>query len=399
MYLSPNASLDSNDKTLEDDTIVEVQEKESESDEAKLEDDLKPMVDKTEQEEILSDDMNELQNVTDAESEVPSMLLNREFEIRKESPSTVKIIRNDISTQMGTDVAESMGLEYPCVDSDLSDNAVVEEKPVIPEVTYDGDNDEENSDSEKSTKTNLPPPLPPSVGRDLCKDTSMDGERMNVSDDESIPPRSSIIAVTATVELKSQEEITGDDETEFKVKVPKYDENVSLMGVESDSVVELPDSGSDETVKTEYRGIDYTENQDSELRQNSENQQDSENQPELENQQDSELQPDSENLKDSENQQISESHQDSAQSQNEVLAPNSDPISSQEDLPNLEDHLFAPDENSIPEPGFDHSKFEVFNSFLEIEEPPVAEVTSEKEEEKSPEVEPPVQEPVRTVKN
>ena len=47
---------------MEEDTIVEVQEKESESEnEAKLEDDLKPMVDKTEQEEILSDDMNELQ--------------------------------------------------------------------------------------------------------------------------------------------------------------------------------------------------------------------------------------------------------------------------------------------------------------------------------------------------
>ena len=101
---------------------------------------------------------------------MPSMLLNREFEIRKESPSTVKIIRNDISSQMGTDVAESMGLEYPCVDSDQSDNAVVEEKPVIPEVTYDGDKEEENSDSEKSTKlADLPPPLPPSVGRDLIK--------------------------------------------------------------------------------------------------------------------------------------------------------------------------------------------------------------------------------------
>ena len=47
---------------MEEDTIVEVQEKESESEnEEKLEDDLKPMVDKTEQEEILSDDMNELQ--------------------------------------------------------------------------------------------------------------------------------------------------------------------------------------------------------------------------------------------------------------------------------------------------------------------------------------------------
>ena len=58
IYLSPNASLDSNDKTVEEDTIVEIQEKESENEE-KVEDDLKPMVDQ--QEEILSDDMNELQ--------------------------------------------------------------------------------------------------------------------------------------------------------------------------------------------------------------------------------------------------------------------------------------------------------------------------------------------------
>ena len=82
----------------------------------------------------------------------------------------------------------------------------------------------------------------------------MDGERMNVSDDESIPPNRvnhAIIGTVGTVELKSQEEITGQDEAQFKVKVPKYDENVSLMGVESDSVVELPSDGSDETIKTE----------------------------------------------------------------------------------------------------------------------------------------------------
>ena len=82
----------------------------------------------------------------------------------------------------------------------------------------------------------------------------MDGERMNVSDDESIPPNRvnhAIIGTVGTVELKSQEEITGHDEAQFKVKVPKYDENVSLMGVESDSVVELPSDGSDETIKTE----------------------------------------------------------------------------------------------------------------------------------------------------
>ena len=255
----------------------------------------------------------------------------------------------------------------------------------------------------------------------------MDGERMNVSDDESIPPRSSIMAVTATVELKSQEEIIGVDETEFKVKVPKYDENVSLMGVESDSVVELPDSGSDETVRTEFQTvIDCSESQQqSDTRPNSENQQDSANQQDSEDQQDTgnqqvsesqqdlEIQHDSEsqqipeNQQDSESQLIPENQQDSVENypvpelvENEVLADNSDPISSQEALPNLEDHLFDPDEhsNSIPEPGFlSQIKNREFKSFLEIEEAPVAEVTSEKEEEKSPELEPGVQEPVRTV--
>ena len=67
------------------------------------------------------------------------MIQNREFEIRKESPSTLKIINNDISSEMGPDVAQSMGLEYPCINSDQSDDGIVEEKPVIPEVTYDGD--------------------------------------------------------------------------------------------------------------------------------------------------------------------------------------------------------------------------------------------------------------------
>ena len=195
------------------------------------------------------------------------MIQNRVFEIRKESPSTVKIINNDISSEMGTDVAESMGLEYPCHHSDHSDDAIVEEKPVIPEQTYDGDQEEEE-DEEDSEKELLPPPatLPPSMGRDLTKDTSMDGERMNVSDDESIiHNRVAIIGSAGTVELKAAEEVithenNGEESNngvtvEFKVKVmPKYDENVSLMGVESDSVVEMPDeeeSGSDETIKTE----------------------------------------------------------------------------------------------------------------------------------------------------
>ena len=208
-----------------------------------------------------------LKNVTDAESEVPSMIQNRMFELRKESPSTVKIIDNDISSEMGTDVAQSMGLEYPCHHSDHSDDAIVEEKPVIPEMTYDGDQEEEEDeeDSEKEEEELLPPPakLPPSLGCDLTKDTSMDGERMNVSEDESIITNNRVaIGSVGTVELKVAEEVithnsanNEESAVEFKVKVmPKYDENVSLMGVESDSVVELPeeeDSGSDETIKTE----------------------------------------------------------------------------------------------------------------------------------------------------
>ena len=79
---------------------------------------------------------------TDMESEAPSIPVG--FEIRKGSPSSLKIIQKDISKEMGTDVAEAVGLEFNCVDSDRSDNEVIiEEKPHIPEVTYDGDKEDE----------------------------------------------------------------------------------------------------------------------------------------------------------------------------------------------------------------------------------------------------------------
>lgn len=146
---------------------------------------------------------------TDMESEAPSIPVG--FEIRKGSPSSLKIIQKDISKEMGTDVAEAVGLEFNCVDSDRSDNEVIiEEKPHIPEVTYDGDkedeedledHDEDNQDD--SAKDETEPLI--SVGSVLTKDTSMDGERMTVSDEESIVGTDSRIATTGAAELKMQE--------------------------------------------------------------------------------------------------------------------------------------------------------------------------------------------------
>ena len=106
---------------------------------------LKTLKELKENEELTEGDLQVLaegDQATDMESEAPSIPVG--FEIRKGSPSSLKIIQKDISKEMGTDVAEAVGLEFNCVDSDRSDNEVIiEEKPHIPEVTYDGDKEDE----------------------------------------------------------------------------------------------------------------------------------------------------------------------------------------------------------------------------------------------------------------
>ena len=99
-----------------------------------------------------------------------------------------------------------------CVDSERSDNDVIDEQPVIPEATYDGDREESeyDEDSIKSSQVEIgsvkgseipkpelpdipeeeiePQPVQPPVqptGSPLTKDTSMDGERMTVSDSDA----------------------------------------------------------------------------------------------------------------------------------------------------------------------------------------------------------------------
>ena len=124
---------------------------------------LKTLKELKENEELTEGDLQVLaegDQATDMESEAPSIPVG--FEIRKGSPSSLKIIQKDISKEMGTDVAEAVGLEFNCVDSDRSDNEVIiEEKPHIPEVTYDGDkedeedledNDEDNQEGDDSAK-------------------------------------------------------------------------------------------------------------------------------------------------------------------------------------------------------------------------------------------------------
>ena len=78
---------------------------------------------------------------------------------------------------------------------------IVEEKPVIPEVTYDGDKEDDEDEDENSIKK-VPEEVPLSVGSILTKDTSMDGERMTVSDEESVADADARIASTASAELK-----------------------------------------------------------------------------------------------------------------------------------------------------------------------------------------------------
>ena len=133
-----------------------------------------------------------------------------EIEVRKGSLNSVKLIRRDIVREMGESVAEAVASEFKCVDSEKSDNEVIDEQPVIPEATYDGDREESeyDEDSIKSSQVEIgsvkgaelseipKPEIPevqievdpvktPTPGSPLTKDTSMDGERMTVSDSDA----------------------------------------------------------------------------------------------------------------------------------------------------------------------------------------------------------------------
>ena len=146
--------------------------------------------------DALSDAVNADEEQSDNESEVPSVRLterNPEIEFRKESPSSVKVIRRDIRREMGDKVAEAVADEFRCVDSEKSDECeVIDEEPVIPENTYDGDREEsENDSSIKSAAVEIGSEIGSieddgmhSVGSPIRKDTSMDGERMTVSDSD-----------------------------------------------------------------------------------------------------------------------------------------------------------------------------------------------------------------------
>ena len=137
----------------------------------------------------LSDDVNADEEVSDTESEVPSVQLTEEnppVEFRKGSASSVKIIRRDIVREMGDKVAEAVADEFKCVDSEKSDDEVIDEEPVIPETTYDGDREESENDEDsvKSNKVEVGSEREEVYGSPLRKDTSMDGERMTVSDSD-----------------------------------------------------------------------------------------------------------------------------------------------------------------------------------------------------------------------
>ena len=153
--------------------------------------------DEGEDSEGLSDDVNADEEHSETESEVPSVRLterNPEIEFRKQSVSSIKVIRRDVRREMGDEVAEAVADEFRCVDSEKSDDEVIDEKPVILENTYDGDREESNDeDSVKSEMVEIGSERGSLdeedsgqmvVGSPIRKDTSMDGERMTVSDSD-----------------------------------------------------------------------------------------------------------------------------------------------------------------------------------------------------------------------
>ena len=101
--------------------------------------------------DVITSQQNVDKDIELNQSEVPSsahLVTSNDFEMQNESPSSM----NDIGNGLGQDITETAAGGYSCVESDRSDDVVVQEKPVIPEVTYDGDK-EDAEDEDESGKS------------------------------------------------------------------------------------------------------------------------------------------------------------------------------------------------------------------------------------------------------